>query len=72
MGNPLKSEAAAFRWLISVVVSAAAVVLVAELVSSTAGFLVGLVVLAIYTVFIIRGLAHMLGTPDEDEGRGED
>lgn len=67
MGNPLKSEAAAFRWLISVVVSAAVVVLVAELVSSTAGFLVGLVILAVYAVLIVRGLVHMLGTPDEEE-----
>ena len=67
MGNPLKSEAAAFKWLISVVVSAGAVVLVAELVSSTAGFLVGLMILAVYAVFIVRGLIHMLGTPDEED-----
>jgi len=66
VGNPLKSEAAAFRWLVSVVASAAVVVLVAEVVSSTAGFLVGLVVLAIYTALIIRGLIHMLGSPEED------
>ncbi len=66
MGNPLKSEAAAFRWLVSVVVSAAVVVLVAEVVSSTAGFLVGLVVLAIYTALVLRGLIHMLGSPEED------
>jgi uncharacterized membrane protein YccC len=66
VGNPLKSEAAAFRWLVSVVVSAAVVVLVAEVVSSTAGFLVGLVVLAIYTALILRGLIHMLGSPEED------
>jgi len=66
VGNPLKSEAAAFRWLVSVVVSAAVVVLVAEVVSSTAGFLVGLVVLAIYTALVLRGLIHMLGSPEED------
>jgi hypothetical protein len=66
VGNPLKSEAAAFRWLVSVVASAALVILVAELVSSTAGFIVGLVVLGVYTVLVVRGLIHMLGSPEQD------
>jgi hypothetical protein len=66
MGNPLKSEGAAFRWLVAVLAGAGLVIAAAELISSAAGAAVALVLLVVVSVFIIRGVAHMLGSPDED------
>lgn len=67
MGNPLKSESAAFRWLVAFVAGAAVVVLVAVLMSSVAAALLGFILLAMVAVFIVKGMAHMLGSPDEDD-----
>ena len=66
MGNPLKSEGAAFRWLVAVIAAAAVVILVAVLMSSVAAALLGLIMLAVVSVFIIKGMAHMLSPPDDD------
>lgn len=66
MGNPLKSEGAAFRWLMAVIAGAVAVILVAVLMSSVAAALLGLILILIVSVFIIKGMAHMLGSPDDD------
>lgn len=67
MGNPLKSEGAAFRWLVAFIAGAVLVILVAVLMSSVAAALLGFILLAMVSVFIVRGMAHMLGSPDEDE-----
>lgn len=72
MGNPLTSEVAAFRWLVVVLVAAASVALVAKVISPTAGIIWGLVLIAAVSVSIVKGLAHMLGSPDDDEDAGED
>jgi membrane protein implicated in regulation of membrane protease activity len=66
LGNPLKSEGAAFKWLVAVLAGAAVVILVAVLMSSTAAALLGFILLAMVSVVIIRGMAHMLGSPDGD------
>jgi membrane protein implicated in regulation of membrane protease activity len=67
LGNPLKSEGAAFRWLVAFIAGAVLVILVAVLMSSVAAALLGFILLAMVSVFIVRGMAHMLGSPDEDE-----
>lgn len=67
MGNPLKSEGAAFRWLVAVIAGAVLVILVAVLMSSVAAALLGFILIAVVSVFIVRGMAHMLGSPDDDE-----
>lgn len=67
MGNPLKSEGAAFRWLIAVIAGAAVVILAAVLISSVAGAIIGFLLIAVVTVMIARGMIHMLGSPDEDD-----
>lgn len=73
MGNPLESEGAAFRWLIAVLAGAAAVILAAVLISSLAGAIVGLLLLAAVSFLIARGVIHMLGSPEgEDAGGPED
>jgi membrane protein implicated in regulation of membrane protease activity len=72
MGNPLKSEGAAFRWLVAVVAGAVLVILVAVLMSSVAAALLGFILIAVVSVFIVRGMAHMLGAPDEGELPQED
>jgi membrane protein implicated in regulation of membrane protease activity len=67
LGNPLKSETAAFRWLVAFVGGAVLVVLVAVLMSSVAAALLGFILLAVVAVFIVKGMVHMLGSPDDDE-----
>lgn|GEM_PF-1544149 len=67
MGNPLKSEGAAFRWLVAVIAGATVVILVAVLMSSAAAALLGFILIAVVSVFIVKGMAHMLGSPDGDE-----
>ncbi len=66
MGNPLKSEGAAFRWLIAVIAGAAVVILAAVLISSAAGAVIGFLLIAAVSVLIVRGMIHMLGSPDDD------
>ncbi len=72
MGNPLSSEVAAFRWLIAVLIAAASVILIAKLIGSGAAVVWALVLLAVVSVFIVKGIAHMLGSPDDDEVDGPD
>jgi membrane protein implicated in regulation of membrane protease activity len=67
LGNPLKSEGAAFRWLVAVVAGAALVILVALLMSSVAAALLGFILMTVVAVFIVRGMAHMLGSPEGDQ-----
>ncbi len=66
MGNPLKSEGAAFRWLIAVIAGAAIVILAAVLISSVAGAIIGFLMIAYVTVVVAKGMLHMLGSPDDD------
>jgi hypothetical protein len=66
MGNPLKSEGAAFRWLIAVLVAAGLVILVTELLGSAAGASLGFILIVIVSVLIAKGMIHMLGSPDDD------
>jgi hypothetical protein len=67
MGNPLESEGAAFRWLVAVLAGAGLVILATELISSAVGAAIGFVLIAVVTVLIIKGMVHMLGSPDDDE-----
>jgi hypothetical protein len=67
MGNPLKSEGAAFRWLVAVLIGAGLVILASELISSAAGAALGFVLIAVVTVLVVKGMVHMLGSPDDDE-----
>lgn len=41
-------------------------VLVAVLMSRVAAAFLGFILIAVVAVFIVRGMAHMLGSPDED------
>jgi len=66
VGNPLKSEGAAFRWLIAVIAGAAVVILATVLISSAAGAIIGFLMIAYVAVVIAKGMLHMLGSPDED------
>ena len=66
LGNPLKSEGSAFRWLVVVLVAAIAVGVVAELISPTAATVLALVLIGLVAVPVLRGIAHMLGSPDDD------
>ncbi len=66
MGNPLKSEGAAFRWLVAVIAAAVVVILAAVLISSAAGAIIGFLLIVAVSVVIVRGMIHMLGSPDED------
>ncbi|MBK5111023.1 MAG: hypothetical protein JJE10_06595 [Thermoleophilia bacterium] len=66
LGNPLTSEGSAFKWLVAVLVAALAVALVAKVISPTAGMVFALILVAIVAVPIVKGVAHMLGSPDDD------
>jgi hypothetical protein len=66
MGNPLKSEGAAFRWLVAVLAGAGSVVLVTELFGSAAGAALGLILITLVSIAIVKGMIHMLGSPDDD------
>jgi hypothetical protein len=66
MGNPLKSEGAAFRWLVAVLAGAGLVILASELISSAVGAAIGFILIAVVTVLIIKGMVHMLGSPDDE------
>jgi hypothetical protein len=67
MGNPLKSEGAAFRWLVAVLIGAGLVILASELISSAVGAALGFILIAVVAVLIVKGMIHMLGSPDEPE-----
>ena len=67
MGNPLKSEVAAFRWLVAVIIGAVAVILAAKLISSAAGLILGMILIAFVSWQVIKGMIYMMSSPDEDE-----
>jgi hypothetical protein len=66
LGNPLKSEGAAFRWLVAVLVAAIAVGSVAKVLSPTAAMVFALILVVIVAVPLFKGIVHMLGSPDDD------
>ncbi|MFA9399627.1 MAG: hypothetical protein ACERKT_00795 [Acidobacteriota bacterium] len=66
LGNPLKSEGAAFRWLVAVLIAAIAIAATAKLISPAAGMILALVLAVAAAVPILKGLIHMLGSPDDD------
>ncbi len=72
MGNPLKSEGSAFRWLVLVIAGAVVVILATALISSTVGAILGFLMIAAVSVVIVKGLIHMLGSPDGDGDGGVD
>jgi hypothetical protein len=43
------------------------VILVAVLMSSVAAALLGFILIAVVSVMVIKGMIHMLGSPDDDE-----
>ena len=70
LGNPLESEQAAFRWVIAVIVGAAVVIALAELISSTVGFVAALLLGATVAVVGARGAWRMIRGTDEIGGDG--
>ncbi len=66
LGNPLKSEGNAFRWLVAVLVAAIAVGSVARIISPTAAMVLALILVVVVAVPLFRGIVHMLGSPDDD------
>lgn len=71
MGNPLKSEGAAFRWLIAVLAGAGLVILSTQLFGSAVGAAFGFILIALVSVAIVKGMIHMLGSPDDDPPEDE-
>ncbi len=67
LGNPVESEGAAFSWLVMVILAGISVGAVAKLISPLAAVIWILVLLAIVSVPIFRGLKHQLGSPEDDE-----
>lgn len=67
LGNPIESESAAFSWLIVIIIAAISIGVVARLLSPVAAVIWTIILLAVVSVPIIRGLRHQLGSPDEDE-----
>jgi hypothetical protein len=67
VGNPLTSEVAAFRWLIAILIAAGTVALVAKVFGSIPGIYYGMFLLLVLAGFIVKGMIHMLGSPDEEE-----
>jgi len=68
LGNPLESEQAAFRWVIAVIVGAAFVIALAELVSTAVGFVAALLLGATVAVVGARGAWRMIRGTDEIGG----
>ena len=66
LGNPLKSEVSAFRWLVAVLITTIVIAAMARLVSPAAGMILALVLAVAAAVPILKGLIHMLGSPDDD------
>ena len=67
LGNPIESESAAFSWLIVIIIAAVSIGVVAKLLSPAAAVIWTIILLAVVSVPIFRGLRHQLGSPDEDE-----
>lgn len=72
MGNPLTSEGSAFRWFLVVLIAAVSVGIVARIFGSTPAILYGMVLIAIVSVVIAKGMSHLLGSPENDEPVEED
>lgn len=69
-GNPFQDERVAFRWLIVILLGAATVVILARAVSATAAIIWGIVLLLVLAYGLVRVLAWLVGSPDEDDGPG--
>lgn len=67
LGNPIESESAAFSWLIVIIIAAISIGVVAKLLSPVAAVIWTIILLAVVSVPIVRGLRHQLGSPDEEE-----
>ena len=70
LGNPLQSEQAAFRWVVAVVIAAAVVIALAELVSTTVGFVAALLLGITVALVAARGAWRMIRGEDELDGEG--
>ena len=70
LGNPLQSEEAAFRWVVAVVVAAAVVIALAELVSTTVGFIAALLLGITVALAAARGAWRMIRGTDQLDGEG--
>ena len=68
LGNPLESEQAAFRWVLAVIAGAVFVIALAELVSTTVGFVAALLLGATVAVVGARGAWRMINGTDEVGG----
>ena len=70
LGNPVESEQAAFRWVVAVIVAAAVVIALAELVSTTVGFVAALLLGISVASLAARGAWRMIRGTDELDGEG--
>ena len=68
LGNPLESEQAAFRWVLAVISGAVFVIALAELISTTVGFVAALLLGATVAVVGARGAWRMINGTDEVGG----
>lgn len=75
-GNPFQDERVAFRWLISILVAAATVVVVAKVISRGAAVIWGILLLLLFGYGILRVFVWLIGSPDgsdsEYPGDGDD
>ncbi len=67
VGNPLTSEGAAFRWFVVVLLAAISVGIVAKVIGPIPAIFYGMVLIAIVTVIIAKGMIHLLGNPENDK-----
>jgi hypothetical protein len=67
LGNPVERESAAFSWLIVILIAAITIGGVAKIISPLAAVIWTIILLALVSVPIFRGLKHQLGSPDDDE-----
>lgn len=67
LGNPIERESAAFSWLIVILIAAVSIGAVAKIISPLAAVIWTIILLAVVSVPIFRGLKHQLGSPDDDE-----
>lgn len=67
LGNPVERESAAFSWLIVIIIAGISIGAVAKLISPLASVIWIVILLAIVSVPIFRGLKYGLGSPDDDD-----
>lgn len=66
-GNPFQDERVAFRWLITVLIGAATVVIAAKAISPLAALIWGIVLLGVFGYGLVRVAVYLLGSPEDDE-----